>query len=801
MNRSTNQAGITPEPAAAQPEVAAPATLESSLPQEASPKNSTHTSTEAAPQNGVSKETSANGTSLSNGSKNGLNGHSNGHSLGSAFIQPPSKPPLKRRQTLWAALLGAGVVGAVGVGLWTHAQQTSNTKAPLLRATLGSGTPAGSSPSISSLFGATDSSSAPAATAPLFPGLGQLGGSGKGSATTQGKPSPFGVPGRTPGAEAKLSPAVQAAFASALAAQKAGHIDEAVQHYREVLQLKPNAVEAHANLAVLFAGQKQPERAIVQLEEARKLVPHEPTILFQLAQAQLQAKKPEQAVEPLQAVIKLDPKNATSQLLLAQVLSQLGRPTQALAAWERLCELDPKNSAAALAAGTMALEGTKQPERAIKWLRKAVALPPADPREPLLLGRALMAEHKPQQAAAALKQGFDQFPQTFELGTMLADARVASGDLNGAEGALREVIKRMPESQGKGVPSGQLHIALARMLATQRKFNPAQDELSEASRLLPHEADVKGLSVDMALRAGDWATVQKSLDEMISIDPKRFPARVLVARQAAGRKQLGQAEVQYAKYLAQRSDDTAIMAEHAVVLERLGRTDEADAQWKKAQILLPNSPVPGLQRARALQQAGRDERALDAYRFVLQNWPGDPNALLSAAQLEMKLDQPARAMARWRALIGVRPAFEPAYASLLEAARQVDQLPSALGFLKQQAARSPERGAIYEAVLNVHARIGQAREGRAWVSNMARLFPSARAPKRALAEFARRFPSLARDDIKPAPTATTPRTTPAPKATAPTPTATDASASDSTSDASPGETPASSNAPTGADKP
>ncbi len=756
MNRSTDQAGSTPEP---NPAEAAPA--------EAAP-------TEASPQNDAAPASSPSEHLLNGASSENANGSASSrsnqlsHQPGGQEPSTAPKPPVKRRQVLWAGLLGAGVLGAAGVALWTRwGQAPSAPSAP--RSTPG----AGSSRPVPSLFGLPETGAPPASSTPLFPGLGQLGAAGEGLAPGQGQPLPLGAalakgtPDAATGPSSKVPPAVQAAFAGALAAQKAGRIEEAVQHYREVLQLKPDAVEARANLAVLFEGQKQPERAITQLEAARKLAPREPAIVFQLAQAQLQAKHPEQAVEPLQAVVKLNPKNATPQLLLAQVLSQLGRPAPALAAWERLCELDPKNSAAALAAGAMALEGLKQPARAVKWLRKAVALAPPDPREPLLLGRALLAAHQPKEAAAALKKGFDQFPQTFEIGTLLADARVASGDLNGAQGTLREVLKRVPESQGKGVPSGQLHIALARMLATQKKFEPAQAELSQAARLLPHEADVKGLSVDMALRAGDWTTAAKSLDEMIAIDPKRFPARVLVARQAARRRQLGQAEAQYAKYLARRSDDTAIIAERAVVLEQLGRTDEADAQWKKAQILLPNSPLPGLQRARALLQAGREAPALDAFRFVLQNWPGDPNALLSAAELEMKLGQPARAMARWRALIGVRPAFEPAYAALLEAARQVDQLPSALGFLKQQAARDPERGAIYEAVLNVHARLGRAREGRAWVSNSARLFPTARAPKRALSEFARRFPSLARDEptgsSKPTPAA---KPTPTPRATA-----------------------------------
>ena len=759
MNRSTDPLLAPPEP-----EPIAPATT-------------------AAKPNSAPEDSAPNSTAnASSATPNAPSAPSN------ATPHKPLRPATRRRQALWASLLGAGALGALGVALWTRSSPAPSTPPVVLSPSSTSPTSATASATASatksaaSIFGLPESDK-PASDLPLFPGL-KPGAPGKSSAAATGRAdsagsaqaSPSGVlpnSGATPGAGAGGPSAlgkpggsvvpgpVQAAFARAVEAQKAGRVEEAVRDYREVLRLKPDAVEARANLAILFAGQKQPEKAVEQLEAARKLAPRQPAILFQLAQARLQAKRPKEAVEPLQAVVKIDPKNPAPQLLLAQVLTQLGRTGPALQAWERLCALDPKNSGAALAAGAMALEGAKEPERAAKWLRKAVALAPSDAREPLLLGRALMAAKKPKEAAAVLKRGFAQFPQAIELGTLLADARVASNDMSGAIGALREVIKRVPEEEKNGAARGQLHIALARMLAGQKKFAPAQAALSEAAQLLPRDADVRGLSVDVALKAGDWDTATRSLDEMISLDSKRFPARLLVAREAARRKQLAVADAQYARYLAQKRDDAGAVAERAVVLEKMGRTDDADAQWKRAVVLLPDNPLPALQRARALHQARREKQALEAYRFVLQNWSSDPNALLATAELEMKLGQPARATGRWRALIKVRPSFEPAYASLLEASRQVDQMPSALGFLKQQVSRNAERPALYEAVLNVHARLGRAGEGRAWVANISRLYPSARAPRQALAEFARRFPSLAREGAPPAaaPRAS-PKTTP-----------------------------------------
>jgi Flp pilus assembly protein TadD len=55
-------------------------------------------------------------------------------------------------------------------------------------------------------------------------------------------------------------------------------LPEAIAHYEEAVQLKPDLVEAHCSLAAAYAEAGRLEAAIEQLEIAARLNPTSPTI-------------------------------------------------------------------------------------------------------------------------------------------------------------------------------------------------------------------------------------------------------------------------------------------------------------------------------------------------------------------------------------------------------------------------------------------------------------------------------------------------------------------------------------------
>ena len=672
-----------------------------------------------------------------------------------------SVPPPKLRRVsrpMLASALAVGAAGCVALSFWAAKRGGNlNTNPTLVVATRAPNTTISNAPSATNppLIFQAPKVNVPKANTPNAgrPDLGRPGaphnplasgilpGGKSAGVLSKLPPAPAANQGanRQPGAE------IARDFERAVAAQKAGNTAEALKWYRAVLQKQPQALEARTNMAILFAQNKQPAKAIEQLEAARKLAPENPAINWQMAQLQLGAQQPAKALAPLRAVLKADPKNVPAHVLQAQILTQMKRFSEAYEAWQSVAEMTPKDGQAAFAAGSIALQELKKPKDAEKWLRRANDLPPNNPRAPLALAQALLAQKKAESAARVLAPAAKKYPETIELGTMLSDARAASGDLKGAASALRTVIDKVPKKSGE--PYGQLRWQMGRLLAGQKQWKGAQSELQAAAKELPKNADLRGALAEVALQAGDKKTGIASLKTLLELDPKRVSAHVVLAQVLAQDGDFKSADEQYRKYLQAKPGDAAIVAERAVVLEKLGRTDDALKLWTRAQQLLPDNPLPALQRGRVLRAAKRDKEALQAFRHVLQVKPDEPRALLNAAEIETQSGQYTSAVARWKALIAQEPDYEAAYGNLMESARNdkssAQSLETAANFLKAQLAKNPARPAAYRAILNSYQKAGRGKEGRAFVDNLARLFPKAKAPREALAAYDRQSKNAA----------------------------------------------------------
>jgi predicted Zn-dependent protease len=245
---------------------------------------------------------------------------------------------------------------------------------------------------------------------------------------------------------------MQALFTSAVDAQKAGKLAEAVATYKEVLRLRPQTTQAHLNLAILHLSQQRPAEAVPHLNAAWKLEPKNPAAPFQLAQTLVQLKRPREALEPLRAAVRLAPTNPQGHAALAQLWGMLNEPQNAWREWTRLAEMVPRDAHAAFMSGITAMELKRLPE-AEKSLRRANQLEKSDARGPLFLGRVLAARGKNGEAERVLADGARRFPMSSRWHNA-SEVRWARGDKNGAISALqtRDRDRCPPKSKGAHPP-------------------------------------------------------------------------------------------------------------------------------------------------------------------------------------------------------------------------------------------------------------------------------------------------------------------------------------------------------------
>lgn len=539
-----------------------------------------------------------------------------------------------------------------------------------------------------------------------------------------------GATSENPSKQSREAPA----FERGVAAQKAGKALEAIAAYQQALKLNPNLVPAHLNLALLYLVTKKPEQAEPHLRAAWRLNPRNPAAPFQLAQTLWSLRRPREALKPLQAAVRLSPRNPQGHAALAQLFAALNQPQAALESWKRVASLVPNDAQSNFAAGTLALQLGQLPD-AERYLRRATQLETRDARGPLFLARALAARGKTREAQSVLEAGVKRFPRVVELQTLLADVREAGGDRSGAASALQDAVQGVPDGSQGGVPAGRLNLALGRSLAQSKRWSEAAKALRRAAALLPQDADAPAMLGEVLARSGDKKGAITQWRRALQLDPRRTALHLASARVLAASGRWSEAGHEYSSYVQAQPRDIAALAEYAGVQERQGRLAQAAASWSRVAKTLPNNPLPSLQSARLLRRVGQDKEALAALNNALRIAPKNPDALLEAARLEEKSGAAARAMNRWRALIQVRPDYNPAYDALLQLAAREKQMPSAIAFLYKRLNANPERPTAYAALVNFYEKTENPEAGRKIIAAVAARNPRAVAPQKALLQF------------------------------------------------------------------
>jgi tetratricopeptide (TPR) repeat protein len=126
-----------------------------------------------------------------------------------------------------------------------------------------------------------------------------------------------------------------------VAAVKQGRLDEAVGLFRQALEVRPDFVAAHHNLAVAFAKNKRFAQAVESFQRALRLSPGSVDAHGNLGLAYLEHGEPEQAVAHLSRAVELRPGLAEPFNNLGVALMQLSKPQEAAEAYQRALALEP----------------------------------------------------------------------------------------------------------------------------------------------------------------------------------------------------------------------------------------------------------------------------------------------------------------------------------------------------------------------------------------------------------------------------------------------------------------------------
>ncbi|WP_036483731.1 tetratricopeptide repeat protein [Myxosarcina sp. GI1] len=155
---------------------------------------------------------------------------------------------------------------------------------------------------------------------------------------------------------------------------KKDRLDEAVRHYQQALNLKPDWTQVQFNLAVIFQRQESWDLAIAAYQKTLESEPNA-AAYFNLGAIYERQHNLEAAVASYQQAIALQPERIDTYTKLGNIFSKLQKYSDAIAALRGGLELDPTQASLHCALGRVYwLDG--QPELSLASFEYAIAIDP-----------------------------------------------------------------------------------------------------------------------------------------------------------------------------------------------------------------------------------------------------------------------------------------------------------------------------------------------------------------------------------------------------------------------------------------
>ena len=243
-----------------------------------------------------------------------------------------------------------------------------------------------------------------------------------------------------------------------------GKLAEAVGHYEQALQLKPNYADGCIYLGVALARQGKLAEAIQHYERALQLRPDDAGAHYNLGIALIRQGKFSEAIEHYQRALQLNPDYAEAHNNLGIALLRQGKVTEAREQYERALQLNPEYAEADFNLG-IALARQGKVAEAIEHYQRALQLNPDYVEAQNNLGSALARQGKGAEA-------IQHFERALQVNPGYAEARCNLGVALSGQGRAAEA--RQQFEQALKLATAQGNTALAESVRARLKdYEPA----------------------------------------------------------------------------------------------------------------------------------------------------------------------------------------------------------------------------------------------------------------------------------------------------------------------------------------
>lgn len=306
-------------------------------------------------------------------------------------------------------------------------------------------------------------------------------------------------------------------IAEALAKLDRASLTNAIATYTQAIARSPDDAVLHENFATLLQDFGREDEALKHWRRVVELLPHNEQGWFGLANLLDSTGRSADAVPMFREALRRRPKSPEARSGLALALSNLGRTAEAIAEYEKVIQLSPAFVEARINFGlTLAAQGRHQDAAAqyMEVIRRQSNNVPAR----INLGKLFTLEGKPAEAVPWYREALALRPENPVAHYNLGNALNALSQFDEATRHFGEAVRHRPEF-------GEAHYNLALGLTRQRREAEALKHFAAAVRLKPAMAEARfnyGVALAKARRLPEAI---EQFQETLRLDPGNAAAK------------------------------------------------------------------------------------------------------------------------------------------------------------------------------------------------------------------------------------------------------------------------------------
>ncbi len=229
-----------------------------------------------------------------------------------------------------------------------------------------------------------------------------------------------------------------------LALAAAGRYEEAIPHYQQALQARPDSLEAHYELGRALTLLGRFEEAIEHYRRAVEIDANYADAHINLGLALAGRGQFNEAIAQYETALQINPDNPRAHNNLGFLLTNLGQTGKAIAHYRQALELKPDYALAHNNLGN-ALDGQGQAEEAIAHYRQALKAKPDYAEAHNNLANRLVGRGQFDEAIAHFRAALAIAPHVAAIHYNLADALAEGGRADEAIAQYRQALETQPD--------------------------------------------------------------------------------------------------------------------------------------------------------------------------------------------------------------------------------------------------------------------------------------------------------------------------------------------------------------------